>query len=137
MRYISGMAALNVGDRSVTPGDWHRTSVDWEHPLVLDTETSPFGEYGIYESQVPLQEELVPEASHVRACLDLIEQGYYGAAQGMRENFISNEAFTPVILNAVWPLRGHDDWSEIDCFMGREYSMRWLNFTRAQKRANP
>jgi hypothetical protein len=57
-------------------------------------------------------------------------------AQGMRENFISNETSTPVILNAAWSLHDRDDWPELDCFMGREYSMRRLNFIRAQERTN-
>lgn len=134
MKYISGIAALNLGKRDETPGDWHFSSVDWKYPLVLDTDISPFAHLGIYFTQVPLHGRF-PVASHVRACLDLIEQGYFNAAQGMRDTFISNEAFTPLIMREVWKLRNRSDWDSISKFMGREYLLTWVDFVKSQERS--
>ena len=47
MRYVTGMHALNLGNRSSTPGDWHFSAMDWTKPMLLDTDSSPFGMYDI------------------------------------------------------------------------------------------
>ncbi|BDR54002.1 hypothetical protein KIMH_01130 [Bombiscardovia apis] len=131
MKYVTGLNALNLGERDDTPGDWHYSALDWERPMILDTERSPFGAQGVGLEDVPGR-GIVPTANHVRACLDLIEQGYFSDAQGMRENFISNESHTPEILQAVWALRERGNWPAIDRFMGREYLTSWLVFKRSQ-----
>ena len=127
MEYVTGVHALNLGDRTVTPGDWHFSALDWCHPMILDSEVSPFGDYGISLGEVPFR-GIMPVASHVRACLDLIEQGLYGSAQGMRENFIDNDAFDREIMDQVWKLRGRSDWLDIDRFIGHEYLCDWLDY---------
>lgn len=67
-------------------------------------------------------------ANHVRACLDLIEQGNFGTAQGMRDNFINDDSYTPTIFAKVSELQTSPIWHEIDKFMGREYLCKWLDF---------
>ncbi|BDR53356.1 hypothetical protein KIM372_12630 [Bombiscardovia nodaiensis] len=42
MKYVSGLQALNLGDRRETPGDWHHGAMDWNNLYLLDTATSPF-----------------------------------------------------------------------------------------------
>ena len=54
--------------------DWHYSSMNWEHPFMLDTVSSPFGGWGVRSLSVP-GHGVMPVADHVRACLDLIEQG--------------------------------------------------------------
>lgn len=130
MKYVSGIQALNLGDRSKTPGDWHHGAMDWSRPYMLDTETSPFGSYDIDLHKVP-EHGLMPVASHVRACLDLIEQGYFSDAQGMRANFISNDQLDQVIMDKIWLLRNRSDWPQIANFMGHEYLGRWLDYCEA------
>ncbi|KFF30557.1 hypothetical protein, partial [Bifidobacterium bombi] len=105
MKYVTGVQALNLGDRTDTPGDWHHSALDWDHLYMLDTDTSPFSSYGINPSCLVPEHGKLPVASHVRACLDLIEQGYYSDAQGMRDNFISNSAYDQEIMDHVWLLR--------------------------------
>ena len=71
MRYVTGMHALNLGNRSSTPGDWHFSAMDWTKPMLLDTDSSPFGMYDISYCEVPTK-GVMPVAGHVRAWLDLI-----------------------------------------------------------------
>lgn len=127
MRYVTGMHALNLGDRSVTPGDWHFSAMDWARPMWLDTDASPFGMYDIGMRKVPGM-GVVPVAGHVRACLDLIEQGLYGSAQGMRDNFLDNPITDVPVMERILELRDRDDWPGIDRFMGREYLGAWLDY---------
>jgi hypothetical protein len=127
MRYVTGMHALNIGDRSYTPGDWHFSALDWSRPMLLDTDTSPFGMYDIAENEMPGMGTM-PVAGHVRACLDLIEQGLYGSAQGMRDNFLDNPLTDKPVMDHILLLRGRKDWPGIDRFMGREYLGAWLDY---------
>lgn len=127
MRYVTGMHALNLGNRSFTPGDWHFSAMDWSRPMLLDTDTSPFGMYDIAEHEAPGM-GTVPVAGHVRACLDLIEQGLYGSAQGMRDNFLDNPLTDKPVMDHILLLRGRKDWPGIDRFMGREYLGAWLDY---------
>ena len=73
----------------------------------------------------------MPMTNHIRACLDLIEQGHFGEAQGMRDHFIANDQFAVLIMSMVYKLRDRENWSFIDRFMGGEYLGRWLDFTQA------
>ena len=130
MRYVTGLHALNLGDRSATPGDWHFSAMDWSHPLELDTDSSPFGMYDVRVHEVPTMGR-VPVAGHVSACLDLIEQGLYGSAQGMRDHFLDNPATDAPVMEHIWTLRSRDDWPGIDRFMGREYLGAWLDYKDA------
>jgi hypothetical protein len=130
-QYVSGLHALNLGDRRATPGDWHYSSMDWKRPFMLDSSTSPFGEWDIHEGQVPGMGR-VPVAGHMRACVDLIEQGQYGSAQGMRDQFLDNPSTTLPIMQQVWKLRGRQQWPQIDWLMGHEYYGQWLDFKEKQ-----
>ena len=127
MLYVTGMHALNLGDRTVTPGDWHYSAMDWSNPMMLDTDTSPFGAYDISTDEIPSM-GTVPVAGHVRACLDLIEQGLYGSAQGMRDHFLDNPATDADVMDHIIMLRNRDDWNDIDRFMGHEYLCAWLDY---------
>ena len=135
MRYVSGLPALNLGDRSVTPGDWHHSSMDWERPFMLDTSASPYGYWGIGDEPVPGHGPM-PVANHIRACLDMIVLGCFGDVQGMREYFLANPATDGVVMRQVWKLRGSRNWPSIDAFMGREYSTRWLDYKQRQMQTN-
>lgn len=135
MRYVSGLPALNLGDRSVTPGDWHHSAMDWEHPFILDTVDSPYGYWGIVDERVP-GHGLMPTVNHIRACLDMIHLGYFGDVQGMREDFLANPATDGVVMRQVWKLHGGRDWPAIDAFMGHEYSTRWFDYKHRRQRPN-
>lgn len=131
MRYVSGLPALNLGDRSVTPGDWHHSAMDWAHPFTLDTDDSPYGYWGINDEHVP-GHGMMPVANHIRACLDMIALGYFGDVQGTRSDFLANPRTDPVVMHQVWKLRGQANWDAIDRFMGRECATRRLKYKREQ-----
>lgn len=127
MKYITGIYALNLPSPDGTPGDWHFSALDWNKVVPVESTTSIFGDWGLHDVDVP-QLGRMPVATHIRACLDLIEQGKYGTAGGMRKNFIADERFTPIIFAKVSELKNSPSWKEIDAFMGKEYLCQWLNY---------
>ena len=131
MKYLTGTHALNLVCPLKTDGDWHYSSIDWPNVAFADTKDSVFGRFGIYQSTVlPYGQVFV--ANHIRAVLDLLEKGHFGSAQGMREDYINNEAYTPVIFDAVYKLCPSPLWPQIDAFMGKEYLSDWLDFKESQ-----
>lgn len=129
MQYITGVFALNLPSPDGTPGDWHFSALDWQHIQPCDSSDSVFGDWGLHVADVPDQGKMLV-ASHVRACLDLIEQGNFGTVQGMREDFLCDDTITPLVFSKVKLLRESPHWQKIDAFMGREYRCQWLDFKR-------
>lgn len=134
LKYITGVHALNLPCLLPTCGDWHQSALQWEKPFVRDSEESVFGDYGIETGkQIPEHKERFNAANHIRALLDLLELGNYHAAQGMRDDYICNDAYTEEIFKMVWKLKGASNWDEVDRFMGKEYFRRWLEFKKENK----
>lgn len=127
MEYVTGVYALNLPAPEGTPGDWHFSALDWHNVRISDTNNSIFGEWGLHTYEVPYHGNMIV-ANHIRACLDLIEQGNFGTPQGMRNNFIDDEKYTPIIFSKVVLLRNTDSWDKIDSFMGSEYFCQWTDF---------
>ena len=127
MKYITGTYALNLPSALGTPGDWHQSALNWEEPRYLDTDDSVFGDWGIEDGIAPGLGK-VKKANHIRACLDLIDEGYYSSAQGMRKDFIDEEQYTNEVFIKVSLLKNKPNWDEIDRFMGREYLCDWLDY---------
>lgn len=69
-------------------------------------------------------------ANHIKALLDLISIGYFPTVQGMRDNFICNDKYTPEIFSKVSMLKNSENWSTIDKFMGKEYMMQWVRYKK-------
>lgn len=129
MRYISGIHALNLPCSLPTSGDWHRFAIQWEKPTIRESSECLFGDYGIENcTVVPGQPGTHKVANHIRALLDMISEGQFGYAQGMRKDFICNDSLDEEIFGKVILLKDSALWPAINRFMGREYSMRWLRF---------
>lgn len=129
-RYLTGTHALNISCPDGTPGDWHHSSLDWSDipSLLVPVSSSPFGRAGLYRRDFPGAKGVLV-ANHVRACLDLVAEGFYGSAQGMRECFLDDPGTDSVVFGAVWDkLRNSAKWDGIDRFMGREYGCSWLDY---------
>lgn len=133
MRYITGIHALNLRCSLETCGDWHQSAIQWSAPTMKESEGSVFGDFGIEEN------EHVPEhpgrhfvANHIRALLDLLADQAFGYAQGMKDDFICNDRYTPIIFREVLKLSQSPHWSKIRDFMGREYGLQWLAFLKEQ-----
>jgi hypothetical protein len=129
MLYISGRQALNLPCSLETCGDWHTSALQWRRLNLRESDGSLFSEYGIERGvSVPEHDGAFNAANHIRALLDLLEEGKLTLAQGMNKDFICNEKYTPEVFEKVSALRGASHWSEIDRLMGREYGGRWLDF---------
>lgn len=134
MKYVTGIHALNLPCKLETCGDWHTSALKWENISWGDTDTSLFGEYGIEtDHSVPNLDGLHCVANHIRACLDLLVDGKFTVAQGMHNDYIDNEQYTPEVFKMVYLLRDRPNWHEIDEFMGKEYEMEWVRYKEAIK----
>jgi len=127
MIYVSGIHALNLPCALMTCGDWHQSGIRWDNLSLQDTQNSLFGEYGIEcDKAVPGHDGVFNVANHIRALLDLLEQGKFSVAQGMNKDFICNDAYREEIFDKVILMKNLSAWPRIDRFMGREYAARWL-----------
>jgi hypothetical protein len=131
MRYITGVHALNLPCSLLTCGDWHTSALRWRDITYGDSERSIFGDYGIeYGKKIPEHGGTYAAANHIRALLDLLELGHFAAAQGMNRDYICNDNYTEEVFDKVSLMKGLPNWREIDCFMGKEYYAKWLNFKK-------
>jgi hypothetical protein len=131
MKYITGIHALNLPCSLLTCGDWHQSAIQWKEPRFGDTTQSVFGAYGIdHGVSIPGHTEKYDVANHIRALLDLLEQGVFSVAQGMNKDFICNSEYTEEVFDKVSLLHGVQHWPQIDRFMGREYAGEWLAYKR-------
>lgn len=129
MRYITGIHALNLTCDLDTCGDWHTSALKWEGITYRESKGSKLGDWGIESNRtIPNHDGVFYVANHIRALLDLLIEGNFGVAQGMREDFICNEEYTPLILEMVWSFRELPHWSEIDKFMLKEYKLTWFQY---------
>ena len=132
MRYITGIHALNLSCALETCGDWHMSALKWRDLTFKDSEDSFLSEYGIEANrEIPETSERFFVANHIRALLDLLLDGNFSVAQGMRDDFICNEVYTQEIFIKVSEIMRHvgvDLARKIDEFMCREYKLDWLKF---------
>lgn len=129
MQYITGIHALNLNCSLKTPGDWHQSALQWDHPTVADSEDSFFGEYGIEDCvHVPEHSGSFKIANHIRAALDLMVNGNFAQIKGLKKNLICNDQYTPEIFEKVGQLRCQKNWPQISNFMGLEYGIEWLRY---------
>ena len=131
MKYVTGIHALNIPCNLETSGDWHMSSVQWEHPTTMDTDTAFFSTWGIEQHKIPPDfQRPVPVANHIRACLDLLEMRNYVNLRGMKENYICHDDYQGLIFSQVIKMRTLSHWKEISRFMESEYFMDWVRFCR-------
>lgn len=136
MFYITGKHALNLDCSLDTCGDWHTSALKWEKVTTSNSNKRHFKDWGVeWGKKIPEHTGTYNVANHIRALLDLLEDGVFSVAQGMREDFICNESYTPLVFDMVYELRNSKylkcDWSDIDAFMKREYRLDWLNYREA------
>lgn len=129
MKYVTGVQALNIPCELETTGDWHRSAIRWTELCLRDSDTMFFGEYGIEsEKTVPEHEGKYYVANHIRALLDLLQEGDFSNAQGMRKDYIGNDNYNAEVFRQVKKLSVLVNWPQIDDFMTREYKVSWLLF---------
>lgn len=129
MQYLSGIHALNLKCELDTCGDWHQSAIQWERLKLLESDGSLWGDYGIEaDKQIPDHTELYNTANHIRALLDLLYEGNFTIAQGMRNDFICVDKYNDEVFEKVYMMRRLPHWDAIDKFMCREYKCLWLDF---------
>lgn len=129
MLYISGIHALNLPCKLDTCGDWHKSAIQWEQLTIRDSNLSIFKNYGIEANKkIPKHNGFYNVANHIRALLDLIEEGRFSIATGMNKDFICNDAYSNEIFSKVIYFKNKPNWSKINDFMKREYRSDWLDY---------
>lgn len=129
MLYITKIHGLNLNCELDTCGDWHTSGIQWHTPKMKESEGSIFGDYGIEPNKtIPESKDLHYVANHIRSLLDMLVDGDFGLAQGMRKEFICNEKYTLEIFEKVMCLNHLANWNYIDSFIEKEYLMYWLNY---------
>ena len=132
MKYITGIHALNTPCSLDTTGDWHYSSIDWSNPVVKESSYSFFGDYGIEEHDTQNWGHTFI-ANHIRALLDYMIDDNMVGPQGMRNDYICNEVYTPLIFEKVYEMRNLTHWDDINRFMIKEYRIDWVNFLKEMK----
>lgn len=131
INYITGIHALNIPCSLETSGDWHASALSWTEPNIKNTAISVFKDYGIELSdKVPENPGRHYVANHIRACLDLIEEGRFSVAQRMKEDYICNDKYNDEIFVQVAKLKNASNWEEVRRFMKKEYMMDWLKYEK-------
>ncbi|MBQ2611326.1 MAG: hypothetical protein IJT85_09530 [Ruminococcus sp.] len=129
MLYVTDIHALNLPCSLETCGDWHTSSIQWEQPHIRESEGSLFGDYGIEKERViPEHTGKYNVANHIRAILDLLEEGKYSIAQGMNKDYICNNSYDDEVFDKVFLMRKLKNWDRINQFMEKEYMMKWVNY---------
>ncbi|MDR0950183.1 MAG: helix-turn-helix domain-containing protein [Candidatus Ancillula sp.] len=133
IEYISGIHALNLRDGTNTPGDWHRSALDWSKVDLRQSKKSPLGNWGIEgKCNVPNFQKKYYVANHIRALLDLVSCGEFAKAQGMNKNFIDNPDYDDLIFEKTSQLSGQDNWHDIYNFMWKEYGKKWRQWNESR-----
>ena len=134
MLYLTGIHALNLECGLATCGDWHRSALAWKDLTLRDSEKSVFGEWGIEGAKpIPKHNGLYYVADHLRACLDLVAEGNFALAQGMKDDYICNDSYTPVVFEKTALLRDSAGWASVDAFMQKEYRLDWLGYKKERR----
>ena len=135
VKYISGEFALNLQCNLETCGDWHTSGMNWNNCIKrMATTEYPFFHYGIeFGKYIPSLKIYANQANHIRACLDLLKDGNFAVAQGMKNDYICNDKYDNIVMEKVMLLRDADNWDQIDQFMTREYKNKWVSFIRKEE----
>ena len=133
MKYISGIFALNIPCPLGTTGDWHRSSLTWNKLRLHESDDSVMKEKGI-EKDVYVRElgGRYNVANHIRAIADLLDDGDYVTAEGMRNDYLDDDRrFDRTLFEYVYALRktkSDRDWWRISLRVEQEYMLKWLKF---------
>lgn len=136
MKYLTGIHALNLLCKLNTCGDWHCSGLRWENLSFKESEQSVWGDYGIEQHRsIPFLSETdtYNVANHIRALLDLLYEGNFSVAQGMKEDFICTEEYDEEIFDKVLMLKSFQSWDSINDFMRKEYDDEWGNYLYGRK----
>lgn len=132
MKYLSGFYALTIACELNTDGSTHFGSLDWSNESLdlKDSENSIFGDWGIEKDKVIFEhpDEKYNVANHIRAILDMMEEGRVYVLRNFREHYIGTDEYNDIIFEKVYMLRDKDNWDLIDDLMWSCYGDEWKAF---------
>ena len=131
MKYLTGIHALNLPCKLNTCGDWHCSGLRWKNLSFKESEQSVWGDYGIETHRsIPFLSETntYNVANHIRALLDLLYEGNFSVAQGMKEDFICTDEYDEEIFGKVFMLKDSSRWFLVNKFMQAEYGEQWEHY---------
>lgn len=126
--YITGIYALNLPCSLETTGDWHSSSLNWKNAHFKNANESTFSLWGIEKHYVNQLGKDCLVANHLRAILDLMEEGKTKMLKGFRKDWICVDDYNNVFMEQVWKLRNKNNWEDIDDLMVREFTLLWRKF---------
>ena len=123
MKYISGLHSLNLPCKLNTDGDWHTSALSWKDLCIMDTDSSPFGNYGIENGRcIPEHKGTYNVANHLRAILDMLVIGRYDLISGFKRNFFSTDEYDEELFQKVQTILPNE---KVNKAMHKEYGRRW------------
>ena len=135
MKYVTGMQALNIQCPLDTTGDWHPFTTNWDNLHFQESDDNPLKDFGIYKTKIPLRKDDKEYfvADHIRACLDMLQNGDYFQPEGMRKDYLDDDPkFDKLVFPQVVKLSELDNFDKIVQFFEREYKARWFRFAKSQ-----
>lgn len=120
MKYYTGKIALNIECDLDTCADWHKNGIVLDKSKMQDSDNSIFKDYGIYETDKGYV------ANHLRAILDLMEQGQCDYLKGFKNDFLTSDKYDRELMIQAKKLRHNKNWEDIDYLLGEEYREKWL-----------
>ena len=134
MLYITGIHALNLPCKLETCGDWHQSGISWDYPITRESDNSFFKEYGIEPGHyIPEHNGQFNVANTIRALLDLLYEGNFAVAQGMKNDYICNDKYTNEVFQKVYEMNNLNNWELINAFMKKEYKLSWIRFLNERR----
>lgn len=123
MKYITGIYALNLPCALLTTGDWHTSALNWEKVKYKESEKTVLGDYGIeYDKNIPEHIGKYNVANHIRAILDIMEDGDVSLISNFKNDYICNDEYTNEIFTKVYLLLPNE---QINNLMHKTYGKEW------------
>lgn len=126
---MTGIYGLNVPNFDLdTTGDWHASSLDWSKAEFKESDSSPLGLWGISQRIVkpyPFCGKQMLVANHLRSLVDIIADGYFTLAGGMRRDYLGTDKYNQELFTALDLLQTDDNWEDINSFMCKEFGNEW------------
>lgn len=134
MLYVTGIYGLNIENSKETCGDWHTSALDWSRVVMLESEGSLWGNWGIESGKrIPEHKGIYNVADDMRSVLDLM--GVFGRLRflkGFKEDFFCTDKYNKEFFDKVFMLKDRENWSDISELMKQEFRQEWLNYMKGR-----
>lgn len=132
MKYVTGIHGLNVRTGRNTCGDNRAEHLDWSRMIMLDTDKSELGMWGIeLGTKVPGHKETFAVADHLRCIVDIMSEFRdCDGLIGFKDKYLKTDEYNKELFEKVCSLYGRPNWDDINSLMEGEYLFEWVNYSR-------